>query len=70
MTDNYSRKPRNASPVVPTYVYDKARASVAYEAFVALLRAERDAELLGNLPSFTMAKLDVYEAFARAFERV
>ena len=70
-----ARPSRNQTPVdsqapVPTFAVNMARVDAAYDAHAALLKAERDAPNLRNLPSFTMAKMDAYEAFARAFERV
>jgi hypothetical protein len=52
-------------------IYCRAReANEAFQAHAALLRAEAEAPLLRTLPSFTMAKQDAYEKFARAFARV
>ena len=65
-----TQHPFDSQAPVPTFAVNMARVDAAYDAHAALLKAERDAPALRNMPSFTMAKLDAYEAFARAFERV
>lgn len=47
--------------------YDEQRAHAAFDAHAALLKAEAEAPQLANMPSFTVAKQDAYEAFMRAF---
>ena len=55
---------------VPIIVCAADQADAAWKAHQALLKAEREAPLLSNLPSFTMAKQDAYERFALAFARL
>ncbi len=55
---------------LPVIHYRADEADTAYKAHAALLRAEREAPILATQPSFTMAKQDAYERFARAFARL
>lgn len=55
---------------VPVIICAADQADAAWKAHQALLKAEREAPLLSNLPAFTMAKQDAYERFALAFARV
>jgi hypothetical protein len=55
---------------VPIIVFAAEQADAAWKAHQALLKAERDAPLLANMPAFTMAKQDAYERFMLAFGRV
>lgn len=53
---------------VPVILYDEAKASAAYLAHVALLKAERDDPSLKNNPVWTMLRQDTYEMFRRAYD--
>ena len=50
--------------------YDADRAQNAFEAHIALLRAERDHPELRRNPAWTVLRQDAFENFALAFEVV
>lgn len=55
--------------IVPVIHCRQAEADAAYDAHKALIEAEGKAPLLREMPSFTMARQDAYERFAKAFAR-